>query len=120
MLAFEKEEEEQRDYRRRKKKLRELEKKRLRRKRQDIGSYAWYFKESVRDDWDARHPPKTIEDIAAEEILEQERAAAEADAKLLAQQSGSPTTRSLASRSPPTSPQANGEPTKPAPERAPQ
>ena len=82
MLAFEKEEEEQRDYRRRKKKLRELEKKRLRRKRQDIGSYAWYFKESVRDDWDARHPPKTIEDIAAEEILEQEVVFKETEAGL--------------------------------------
>ena len=105
MLAFLKEEEQLKDLRRRKKKLRESEKKCLRRKRQDIGSYAWYFKESVRDEWDKRHPPKTIEDITAEEILEQERAAAEADAKLIAGNI-SPSSKSLQSRSPPTSPQA--------------
>ena len=103
MLAFLKEEELMRDFRRRKKKLKESEKKRLRRKRQDIGSYAWWFKPQVRDDWDARHPPKTIEDIKREEEVEQERAAAEADAKILAAAKSS---KSLGSQSPPMSPTA--------------
>ena len=84
MLAFKVEEERTRDHKRQMKRLKELESKRLKRKKQSIGTYAWYFKKKVRDDYDERHPPPTLEDVIAEETIKEEEARKEAEEKLLA------------------------------------
>lgn len=63
--------------------MREREKKRLKRKKQSIGSYAYYFKQKIRDKYDERNPPTTMEDIIAEELLAEEEARKAADEKML-------------------------------------
>lgn len=63
--------------------MREREKKRLKRKKQTIGTYAYYFKASVRDKYDERNPPTTMEDVIAEEMLAEEEARKAADEKIL-------------------------------------